>query len=248
VFDLYWDKVDYLAILVIKGTDNLLEWTINASFIIQKFDEENYPGLFVHVGWHTTAKDVHSRVMNDFPRNMKKLIITGHSLGGACAQILSKIIKLKKPHVKIICCTFGAPTPFNCREFPKDYGKDMYNFAFRSDPVPSFPIKLSNDTFRKALYKAVVDKFVHSSIVSTTAIFGFKIDDMIHKTIDFPLDIKKLLINYKHVSYVYIDVEVDADLECKKKKVNLKQNDIKIDHHEMKFYVDYARSCRVIFF
>jgi len=86
VFDLYWDKVDLLAILVIKGTDNLLEWIINASFNIRKFDEgnKNYSGLFVHVGWHIAAEDVHRRVMNHFPKNMKKLIITGHSLGGAC--------------------------------------------------------------------------------------------------------------------------------------------------------------------
>lgn len=97
-----------------------------------------------------------------------------------------------------------------------------------------------------ALYKAIADKVVQSSIVSTTAIFGYKIEEMIHKTIDFLLDITKLLINYKHVSYYYIDVEVDADLKCKK-KVNLK-NEIKIDHRGMKFYVANARTCGVICF
>ena len=64
----------------------------SVSCYIHKFDEENYPGLF---GWHITADDVHRRVMNNFPENMKKLMITGHSLRGVCGQILAKIIKLK---------------------------------------------------------------------------------------------------------------------------------------------------------
>jgi hypothetical protein len=240
VFDLYWDEVDSIAILVIKGTDNVLEWIVNASCYIHKFDDENYPGLFVHEGWHSTAEDIHRRVMNemdgnDFPMNMKKLIITGHSLGGACAQILSKIFKLD---VQIICCTFGAPTPFNCKEFPKGFDGDMYNYAFKSDPVPYCPYKLSDEKFRKALYTVLVNKVVPSSIVSTSAFFGLKIEDMIHKTIDFPLDITSLLINYKHVRYYSID------LDYKKKK----QNDIIIDHHGMEFYVDNARTCKEVFF
>lgn len=53
--------------------NNLLEWIVYLSCYIHKFDKENYPGLFVHVGWHITADDVHRRAMNNFPQNMKKL-------------------------------------------------------------------------------------------------------------------------------------------------------------------------------
>jgi len=51
-----------------------------------------------------------------------KLITTGHSLGGACAQLFSYFWLKKNKSSKITCVTFGAPRVIN-GEIAKQFDK-----------------------------------------------------------------------------------------------------------------------------
>lgn len=72
---------------------------------------------------------------------MKDVIITGHSLGGATAQIMSIIMNYADSDINIYCVTFGGPKPGK-KEFVDKFQSsiwDCISFQNSKDPVPKLP-------------------------------------------------------------------------------------------------------------
>ena len=74
-----------------------------------------------------------------------KLVTTGHSLGGGCAQIFSYLLIKNKPNLKITCVTFGGPRTMNKSLITK-YNNYIENkvimfrrYITNGDPIPLLP-------------------------------------------------------------------------------------------------------------
>jgi hypothetical protein len=104
-------------------------------------------GIFKIVGeiFYTICESI-KFLSNDFLKtNNYKLVTTGHSLGGGCAQIFSYLLIKNKPNLKITCVTFGGPRTMNKALISKynNYieNKDIMfrRYITNGDPIPLLP-------------------------------------------------------------------------------------------------------------
>jgi len=93
-----------------------------------------YGDDFVHAGFLDQAMNLVSwMIRNDYTLPDKKLIITGHSLGGAIAEVLSTLLKCDE------VVTFGKPRVFvNKPQYRTD---NITRFVNNKDIIPSAPFK-----------------------------------------------------------------------------------------------------------
>jgi triacylglycerol lipase len=100
-------------------------WTIN--------------GGRVHRGFANAYRGVWDAISHRLPFN-SRLIIAGHSLGGALATLAADT--LNGPHHVEGVYTFGSPRVGNAT-FARNYNKDLRNVSYRfvnaGDPVPHLP-------------------------------------------------------------------------------------------------------------
>lgn len=75
---------------------------------------------FVHGGFAQRTQTILHNV-TDFLRAHKRIVITGHSLGGACAILAASVIG---PERVVCVCTFGTP-PVGTRGFARRYENSM---------------------------------------------------------------------------------------------------------------------------
>ena len=117
-------------------------------------------GIFKIVAeiYYTISESIHYLANEFLSSKSYKLVATGHSLGGACAQIFSFIWLKKNKSSKINCITFGAPRVINgevAKEFDK-YIKTKKLFFQRvvtnGDPFPNLPPKTTNTKQDRTYY------------------------------------------------------------------------------------------------
>jgi len=87
----------------------------------------------IHTGFEKAALDIHKLIYKKIKNTkINKLVISGHSLGGAIALLLATKLKKYKPTVY----TFGAPNICN-KEFRNNH-RDIitHNFKNCGDPIP----------------------------------------------------------------------------------------------------------------
>ena len=106
-----------------KGTSETEDWAYNVIYFRAEFttQEWNLPGqqphLWVHKGFLTYYSGVKHQIFNHVDRMMKKspaseIHVSGHSLGGAMANLGAVDLAAKYPNVKVALWTFGAPRVF----------------------------------------------------------------------------------------------------------------------------------------
>jgi|SRR5580658_196535 triacylglycerol lipase len=105
-----------LAVLAFRGTANLADWGINLNAILRPMP--GFPGVEVHTGFWDTFHDLNGRPEEHMANVIKAavdkytsepelgLYITGHSLGGALAQVASAVLERDN---LAACYTFGSP-------------------------------------------------------------------------------------------------------------------------------------------
>ena len=110
-------------------------------------------GTFKLVGemYYTILAAIHmlSKDFLDMKTKNVKLVTTGHSLGGACAQVFAYLWIKKHPDHHICCNTFGAPRVMNVYAAEKfadlAIGKSKHILFRRvvtlGDPIPHLPLK-----------------------------------------------------------------------------------------------------------
>ena len=120
-----------VTILIFRGTDNLKNvWTdIDA----RPTKDDSLDGAYLHRGFKDAATWIFEDIKRDYTLE-KTVYLTGHSLGGAIAQIIGLWLHNAGYHVQIY--TFGSPkvstTFFGNRPI-------HYRVLVRNDPVPFVP-------------------------------------------------------------------------------------------------------------
>jgi hypothetical protein len=105
---------DTQVYIAVRGTEGfswpngIRDWVSNAQAIAVKFDEGHGR---VHDGFHKCFVSVKSDIdtfLNENGRAKKKIVVTGHSLGGAVATIIAAYIRGKYKS-DVMLYTFGSP-------------------------------------------------------------------------------------------------------------------------------------------
>ena len=100
-----WDEDEGIKYIAIEGSDTLIDWYDNASFLFRKKD--------MHRGFYRYARFCMKEYnllheLND--ENASKIVITGHSLGAACVVIvLSELSGQLNGEIKRDVVLFGCP-------------------------------------------------------------------------------------------------------------------------------------------
>jgi len=100
----YVVKTDKLDVICFRGTQQVRDWLFNLSAIPVPYAKRLCHGGFVAA---------HASVWGKIKKHIdpeKKLLITGHSLGGALAELSAA--KLYKTHSQLSLVTFGKPNTF----------------------------------------------------------------------------------------------------------------------------------------
>lgn len=121
----------------------ITDWITDLKFAQQVFpygDGNN--NIKVHYGFSEAYKSVREAVLDAAKKTPhKRIMTTGHSLGGALAKLAALDIQFNVPGKEISCYTFGAPKVGNT-EFVKSYNKRVPN-TFRIvngvDSIPDLP-------------------------------------------------------------------------------------------------------------
>ena len=100
----FFVKTKALDILCFRGTQQIRDWLFNLSAI-----PVPYAGRLCHGGFVAAHASVWGKIKKEIDPK-KKLLITGHSLGGALAEL--SVAKLYKTHPHISLVTFGKPNTF----------------------------------------------------------------------------------------------------------------------------------------
>lgn len=140
-----WKTKDIIY-LAFRGTEDKRD-------ILADIDVRSHPistkhKVKVHRGFYEQFEVVNPSInkyiddvfMND--PEIKRIVITGHSLGGGLATIAAYIYAIKYPSLLVSCHTFGSPRVGNS-EFVNDFDKvvkDNWRVYHYQDPVCMIPL------------------------------------------------------------------------------------------------------------
>ncbi|KAJ6562181.1 alpha/beta-hydrolase [Mycena capillaripes] len=147
------DSVDDSIVVAHEGTDpeNILSVLNDAEFILEGVDTARIPqaagkGVKVHSGFQLTFQRTADGLLADVmdalqTTGVKKVVVTGHSLGAALATMTAAMIKgAVDPSVEVVVTTFGLPRGGN--KAWADFLDSNLGVTFvtnQNDPVPTIP-------------------------------------------------------------------------------------------------------------
>jgi len=128
-----------------RGSNNIASWIKNAQFIRKDFP--GVPGASVHSGFYNTWNETRVLLESLFRKTVaycppcNKVVVSGHSLGGALATITA--VNLRQiTRLPISLYTFGSPRVGNPKfaSFVKSLNfTNEYRVTAARDPVPHLP-------------------------------------------------------------------------------------------------------------
>ncbi|KAJ7080185.1 alpha/beta-hydrolase [Mycena belliarum] len=147
------DTVDQSLVVAHEGTDpkNILSILNDAEFGLEDIDTTRIPqaagkGVQVHSGFQATFQRTADGLLAGVKTNLastgvKKVVVTGHSLGAALATMTGAMIKgAVGPSVDVVVTTFGLPRGGN--KAWADFLDSNVGVTFvtnQNDPVPTVP-------------------------------------------------------------------------------------------------------------
>ena len=173
--------------VVFESTDSKLDWKDNFKFQQKSMYNAGRYGkrVRVHAGFrrqaHIIADPVYIMVRNVLKEyNLSKIIVTGHSLGGAIATIcaLDFYDRLITEDIEVAWVSGGSPRVGN-RHFAKVFNKKIrtkYRFQYKQDLVCGLPPVLMGYWHVDRLVRLGKWKWYDFLIVPVTAIFGNPVD------------------------------------------------------------------------
>jgi triacylglycerol lipase len=127
----------HFAVLAFRGTETLQDRHTDSK--VKRAPLPEVPGVLVHSGFlelfQRCRKEIEAAVDAHVPSNLG-LYITGHSMGGALAQIASAVLERDN---LAACYTFGSPR-VGTRGFDRQVKCPHYRVVNNWDLVPSIPL------------------------------------------------------------------------------------------------------------
>ncbi|MEI9964962.1 MAG: lipase family protein [Caulobacteraceae bacterium] len=133
----YLAASDQFAVLAFRGTQDAADWRVNFNAGLEQLDPAR-PRIKVHTGFLEAFRSVEPLIRADLDAKVGPdigLYITGHSLGGALAQIASAA--LERPTLAA-CYTFGSPRVGGA-DFDFEVKCPNYRLVNDWDLVPAVP-------------------------------------------------------------------------------------------------------------
>jgi hypothetical protein len=130
---------------IFKGTNSSKDWESNMNFFPVTI-EPDHPGLKIHQGFYEQYASLSSwlkkEVVEDSGLKRKKLVLSGHSLGGALATICAIYMQCISETLVKRVVTFGSPRCL-CDDMAEWYNKRLKSRTIRvlncMDTVPKLP-------------------------------------------------------------------------------------------------------------
>jgi hypothetical protein len=138
--DDFLESGDSGAFVAFRGTTSAADWGMNSR--VWLVPSTLGGGAKVHSGFAMQWASVKSRVFDELEQiGPDRILLTGHSLGGACAMIASTDIIERFPGVPVEMITFGAPRCGNTA-YSERVAKNVSvctRVVHDNDIVPSMP-------------------------------------------------------------------------------------------------------------
>ena len=136
----FYFKTEEYALFAFRGTKEPVDWLTNLNAKMVQFTE----GVGkIHAGFYKAFSSAQS-IVEGVVRGMnpdKPIIICGHSLGGALANLVAAYLR-KKNHSKIMLYTFGSPLVGDI-DFTYHFSKFQpivaFRFVYNQDLIPMVP-------------------------------------------------------------------------------------------------------------
>lgn len=135
------------AVLVFRGTNDFKDWQTNINFAREKIPVGTFEGkenfVRVHRGFYRAFEQRRAKIQQDISEieqtdRTKPIFITGHSLGGAMAQIATATFTSDQIAA---CYTFGSPRAGG-RQLDRFVKPPHYRLTHGFDIVPFTPFSL----------------------------------------------------------------------------------------------------------
>ena len=189
-----YEEEDYFFICF-RGSSNFDDWLTNLNYSMSQKHTGN-----IHEGFLSRVEKFPlSAIMENLDVG-KKVIITGHSLGGACASLLT-VEFFSKYHLTSIggnlsCVTFGSPLVGGqaLQDYMIPYMKYFHNFVMPNDIVP-LVLSLVNPVFLAAC------KFTATVVMA--AIAPYNLNFSVGGTMDWAYSGIETLFSYKPFGNFY---------------------------------------------
>lgn len=133
-------------VIAFRGSEEtgVADWITDLKISQQVFPykESKNDKIRVHYGFIEAYQSVRDAVLKGAKETpLKKIICTGHSLGGALATLAALDIKFNCPDKEVSCYTYGSPKVGN-KDFVESYNKrvpNTFRFVNGVDAVPQIP-------------------------------------------------------------------------------------------------------------
>lgn len=137
---------DQAFIIAFRGTEPIAIKDLITTILI---DKQEYPyagdeqkGLLVHSGFmaaYRSVRDVVLRLVSESPA--LKIVVTGHSMGGALATLAALDIQYNMPHETVEAWTYGSPRVGNAVfvETYQRWVKVTQRYVNGNDPIVKVP-------------------------------------------------------------------------------------------------------------
>ena len=124
--------IDGYTILAVEGTKETTDWLTNIKFVLKSDD--------CHRGFKTNSYRSLSKLVCDYEAldKKRKLVIAGHSLGGATATLIADLL-WESGNKNIALVTAGSPRPGGRRLRRRIKDLEHLRFVHGDDIVPGTP-------------------------------------------------------------------------------------------------------------
>lgn len=137
------------GLLGFRGTENTRDWMSDFNVVRVHMETKNVSmetSPLVHYGFIRQYRTLDNAINENIrtmiqEKNISRLHITGHSLGGALASIAAIQLHHEFPEIDIHCYTFGSPRPGD-KSFAAMFKNSVvtsYRFLNNNDPVTATP-------------------------------------------------------------------------------------------------------------
>ena len=144
-------------IVAFRGSDDDQDWGANLDWRLIQYDN----GVKIHSGFYSMVAKVYWQVRGALDKN-KPIYLTGHSVGGALAQIISRDL-IMDGFIVWGCVTFGAPRVGN-RKFAECLNMEhtpKIRAVLKNDVVPHLPSMFGGYKHAGQLYYLGTDGGLH---------------------------------------------------------------------------------------